>query len=416
MTVLVERYSSLGGTMINGAGPLHSFFNLWKAFPGVEKKQVVRGIPQEIVDKMIEAGGSFGHVEMEQGYKYDSVATLIDREVFKAVALKMIKEAGIKLLLHTLMADVVKENNDLKGIVVESKSGREAILAKTTIDTTGDADVAFKSGVKCTIMKRAAGMPFGMTNVDLKRAVEFFEKKNILTALALADKGSDHDNIIRIAFELRKLEDFREFMKKWPLWGGPLTVSQHEDDLSFINIANTKPIDAVDVEAMTMAEMELREQVTELAGLLKQHIPGFEKAYVSWTPIQFGVRQSRIVHCEYDLSIEEIVEGRRFSDEVALYAFHDMAPKIMVKEGKAYGIPYRALLPKGVENLLVAGRLITTDFKAHQSTRNTVSCMAQGQAAGTAAALCSKMNVTPRALDTNFLRKALFEDGVYLGD
>lgn len=249
-----------------------------------------------------------GHVEMEKGYKYDSVATIIDREVFKAVAFKMIKEAGINLLLHTLMVDVVKEGNALKGIVVESKSGREAILAKTTIDTTGDADVAFRAGVRCTIMKRSAGMPFGMTNVDLKRAVEFFQEKDMLSELGHGDKGSDRDNIVRIGFELRKLEVFRKFMEKSAMWG-PLTVSQHEDDLSFINTANTKPIDAVDVGEMTRAEMELRRQVMGPAELLKKHILGFERAYISWTPIQFGVRRSRILDCEYDLSLEEIVEG-----------------------------------------------------------------------------------------------------------
>ena len=149
---------------------------------------------------------------------------------------------------------------------------------------------------------------------------------------------------------------------------------------------------------------------------MKKHIPGFEKAYLSWTPTQFGARRSRIVDCEYDLTLGDIVEGRRFDDEVALYGFHDMAPEIMIKEGKAYGIPYRALLPRGVDNLLVAGRLITTAHKAHQSTRNTVSCMAQGQAVGTAASLCSRMNVTPRALDIKILRETLVKAGVYLGD
>ena len=415
-TVLVERYGHLGGTMINGAGPLHSFFNLWKAFPGVAKKQVVRGIAQEIVDRMVEAGGSLGHVEMKQGFEYDSVATIIDREVFKTLAFDMFKEAGVNLLLHTFMVDVVKEANSLKGIIIESKSGREAILAKTTIDTTGDADVAFRAGVKCHIMKRSAAMPFGMANVDLKRAVAFFREKDMLTALAHGDKGSERDDIVRIGFDIRKLDAFNEIIEKIAYWGGPLTMSCHENDLGFINVTNTRPINAVDVGDITRAEIELREQVMGMAELMKKHIPGFEKAYLSWTPTQFGARRSRIVDCEYDLTLGDIVEGRRFDDEVALYGFHDMAPEIMIKEGKAYGIPYRALLPRGVDNLLVAGRLITTAHKAHQSTRNTVSCMAQGQAVGTAASLCSRMNVTPRALDIKILRETLVKAGVYLGD
>jgi len=414
-TVLIERYGTLGGTMVNGAGPLHGFFNMWKAFPGAEKVQVVQGIPQKIIERLIEAGGSLGHVEMEKGYTYDSVATIIDREMFKSVAFRMIQEAGVKLLLHTLVVDVVQDRHDLKGIIVESKSGRQAILAKMTIDTTGDADVAFKAGVKCHIMKRSAAMPFGMTNVDLKRAVAFLQEKNMLTDLAQADKGSEHDDIVRLGFDIRKLDAFSEIIKKIAYWGGPLTISYHENDLGFINITNTVPVNAVDVDDMTRAEIELREQVVGMAEMMRKHIPGFEKAYLSWTPIQLGVRRSRIVDCEYDLSLKDIIEGRRFNDEVALYSFHDMAPQIMVKDGQAYGIPYRALLPKGVENLLVAGRLITKAHKAHQSTRNTACCMAQGQAVGTAAALCSKMNVKPRSLDFKLLQDVLKKDGAYLG-
>jgi hypothetical protein len=414
-TVLVERYGNLGGTMINGAGPLHGFFNTWKAFAGVEKKQLVRGIAQEIIDRMIDVGGSLGHVELARGYDYDSVATIIDREVFKAVAFEMFKEAGIRLLLHTLVVDAVLEGGSVTGIIVESKSGREAVLANTTIDTTGDADVAFRSGVKCHVMKRAASTPFGM-NVDLKKAVEYFKDNRLLTELAHADKGSDHDDIVRIGFDLGKLDAFDEIIKKINFWGGPLTISCHENDLGFINITNTKPVNAVDIDQVTQAEMDLREQVMDVAAFLKQHIPGFEKAYLNWTSSQFGARCSRIVDCEYDLSVEDIVEGRRFHDEVVLYGFHDMAPEVMVKNGGAYGIPYRSLLPRGVDNLLVAGRLITQAHKAHQSTRNVASCMAQGQAVGTAAALCCMYGVTPRMLDTNILRKTLIKDGVYLGD
>ena len=126
------------------------------------------------------------------------------------------------------------------------------------------------------------------------------------------------------------------------------------------------------------------------------------------------MRRTRVVECEIDLSIEDVEEARRFEDEVALYGFHDMAPRRVIKDGGHYGIPYRALLPKGVDNLLVAGKLITTDWTAHMSTRNTVSCMAQGQAVGTAAALCARQQVTPRQLDVELLRATLRKDGAFL--
>ena len=415
-TVVVDRYGYLGGTLINGAGPLHSFFNLYKAFPGAEKKQVVKGIPQEIVDRLVQAGGCFGHIEQEEGYTYDSTATLVDREVFKGVIFEMMEEAGVKILLHTMIVDTVMEGNVVKGLIIESKSGREALLARVVIDTTGDADVAERAGVRCinTYPDAQVGMPFGMANVDISKATRFLNDNNMITQTAYADKDGADGNIVRIGFELKKMEIFKDYMDQHGIWG-PLTVSMHENDLSFINCTNIKPLDAIDVEEITRAEIELRKQVIKMADLLRKNIPGFEKSYISWTPIHFGVRRTRIVECEHDISIDEITNAARFDDEVALYGFHDCAPRIMIKAAGYYGIPYRALLPKKVEGLLAAGRLITSNWEAHMSTRNTVSCMAQGEAVGAAAALCKKYNVTPRELDVQLLRRSLREQGVFLG-
>lgn len=121
------------------------------------------------------------------------------------------------------------------------------------------------------------------------------------------------------------------------------------------------------------------------------------------------------MECEYDLSPSEIENCARFDDEVALFGYHDSTPRIVIKNAGFYGIPYRALLPKKVEGLLVAGRLITTDLIAHNSTRNKVACMAEGQAVGTAAALCAKQGLRPSSLDVELLRNKLKEDGAYLG-
>jgi hypothetical protein len=152
-----------------------------------------------------------------------------------------------------------------------------------------------------------------------------------------------------------------------------------------------------------------------LAKMLKEHIPGFENAYISWTPVCVGIRYTRVIECGHDMSLEEIVNGKRFDDEVMLYGFHDCAPRIMIKDGGYYGIPYRAFIPNGVEGLLVAGRLITSVWEAHMSTRNTVSCMAQGQAVGTAAALAAKSGVSVRELDVPLLRDTLKKQDVFLG-
>jgi len=415
-TVLIERNGFLGGTMLGGAGPLHSFFNLWKAFEGVEKIQCVKGIPDEIIKRLMSEGGCFGHLETEIGYNYDSTATVVHWEICKGVFFDMMNEEGVKLLLHTMITDVVKEGDSTQGVIIESKSGREAVLAKVLIDTTGDGDLAFHAGAGWlnTHPDAHAGMPFGMANVDINKAVAFFQENDMLTQLVHAPKEDDTDNVVRLGFDLKKLPAFREYMDKYGLWG-PLAVAHHVRDMSFINTTNISPLDALDVEEITRAEVELRKQVMTMSEMLKAHIPGFENSYLNWTPVHFGVRRTRIIECEHDITIDEIVNGVKTEDEIARYGFHDCAPRIMIKNGDCYSIPYRSLLPKKVENLLVAGRMITTDWEAHMSTRNTVSCMAMGQGAGTAAALCVKECVPPRRLDVKKLQKVLKEQGVYLG-
>jgi 2-polyprenyl-6-methoxyphenol hydroxylase-like FAD-dependent oxidoreductase len=415
-TILLDRYGFLGGSMLNGAGPLHSFFNLYKAFPGAKKVQVVRGIPQEIIDRMVAAGGSPGHLEQDKGGSYDSVITLIDWEIFKGVIFDMMEEAGVHVLLHVTAVETIRDENRVKGVIIEGKSGREAIYAHVVIDTTGDGDVAAKAGAKFIKQHGTTkvGMPFGMTNVDMPRLVKFLEENNMVNQLIHADKGSTVDDIIRLGFELKKIPLFKEYMDTTGMWG-PLGASLHEYNYNYINGTSIPNVDATDTEILSKTEITLRRQVMTLSRMLKEHIPGFEKAYLTWTPVCVGVRYTRVIECEHDMSLEEIVNCRRFDDEVMLYGFHDCAPRIMIKNGGYYGVPYRAFLPKGVEGLLVAGRLITSTWEAHMSTRNTVSCMAQGQAVGTAAALASKSGVNPREVDRSVLRKILEKQNVFLG-
>lgn len=415
-TMLIDRASYVGGSMISGAGPLHSYFNLFKAFPGVEKKHLIRGIPQELIERLEKMHASYGHLEQDRGGNYDSVITLVDWEQFKDVALTMLEEAGVSILLHTQAAAVTMDGDRITGVIIESKSGREAIRAKVVIDTTGDGDVAAMAGAE--FVKKhdttSVGYPFGMMNVDMRRLVAYLEENNLVTQLIRGKKDGD-DDIIRLGFDLKKDPRFTDFMAKNGMWG-PLGFSYHHNNYGYINTANKRYVDATNNEAYSKALIELRHQVMEMSRMLIAYIPGFENAYVYWTPHNLGVRYTRCILCEHDLSVEEIVNCTRFPDEVFLYGFHDSAPRIMIKDGGYYGFPYRALLPKKIDGLLVAGRLVTSDWDAHMSTRNTASCMAQGEAVGTAAALCAEEGVLPRALDVDRLRDRLRRNGVYLGD
>lgn len=414
-TILIEERGYIGGTLVNGAGPLHSFFNLYQGWKGAGKTQLIFGIAQEIVDRLTERRGSLGHLEQVTGGNYDSAITLIDWEAFKALAFEMLEEAGVRLLLHTSAAGVIREKNTVKGVIVQGRSGRSAIRAKVVVDTTGNADVSALAG--CSYVKRhettSAGMPFGMMNVNMKMLTAWLKEKDLITQLIEGDKGSHTDSVIRLGFDLKRVPAFTKIMEETGMWG-PLGYSFHENEFTYINATCVKNVDATDTEELTMAEIKLRRQVNLLSGMLKQHIPGFKNAWLSWTPDSAGIRLTRIVECGHDMTTEEIQEGKRFEDEVFLYGFHDCAPKIRIKDGKWYGFPYRALVPERMDGLLAAGRCLTGTWEAHMSTRNTVSCMAQGQAAGTAAALCAKENIAPRMLDPQKLRKTLKEQGVFL--
>ena len=414
-TLLIEHNGFIGGTLVNGAGPLHSFFNLYNAYPEAGRHQVVQGIAQELVDRLKARRQSPGHMEMKKGGNYDSVITLIDWEGFKALALEMLTEAGVRLLLHTDAVAVKKDGERLTHVIIQGKSGREAIAAKVVIDTTGDADVAELAG--CLTEKRhhttSVGMPFGMRNVDMKRLTAYLEEHDLITQLVLGEEQDPDNHAIRVGFDLKRVPEFTQYLTETGIWG-PLGFSLHEGEFTYINGTSVRNVDATDTIALSDAEVKLRMQVATLAQMLIDHIPGFENASICRTQDKIGVRLTRIVECEHVLTLDEIVDGTRFDDEVFLYGFHDCAPRITIKDGKWFGFPYRALVPLKVDGLLVAGRCVTREWEAHMSTRNTVSCMAQGQAAGTAAALAARTGVLPRALDTDALRRLLREQKVFL--
>jgi hypothetical protein len=147
--------------------------------------------------------------------------------------------------------------------------------------------------------------------------------------------------------------------------------------------------------------------------LFRKYVPGCEKAFMARTAPSLLIRRGRQIVCDYDISIDDVVGAEHFDDDVFVYGFHDNAPRLQVKNGGTYGIPYRALLVKGLDNMYVSGMMITSDHDAHMSTRNTVSCMGQGQASGTAAALCAAKNCDSRELAYGDLRSTLEKDDVY---
>jgi len=412
-TVLVETKGYTGGVAVEGGTALHSFFNLWKGFPGVQKRQVVKGIPQEIIDRLMRVGGCTGHAEMLAHYDYDSACTAIDTEMYKLVTMQMLEEAGVTVWVNTFLAGAIQSGSRLTGVIAESRSGREAIYARAFVDCTGFGDLAAHAGAKYTEPNDyAVANSMGIGNVDIEKMCEFLKSKNSLVQFARGRRSGKDDQIVRFGGESVSFsEEFNAEARKLGL--SMITTTVHDNYMMFIKLNLQMPVSPTHRDESAKAELELRKRQARAIELMKKHVPGCERAFIARTSPSFSTRRGRLIACDYDVTLPDILQARHFDDDVFVYGFHDSAPRLKVGGGGTYGIPYRALRPAGVENLLVAGMMITSNHDAHMSTRNTVSCMGQGQAAGTAAALCAAKNCGTRELAYADLRKALVKDNVY---
>ncbi|HPU06283.1 MAG TPA: FAD-dependent oxidoreductase [Thermogutta sp.] len=411
-TALIEAKGYTGGTVTEGGTALHSFYNLWKAFPGVEKRQVIRGFPQKIIDRLLSLGACSGHAEMEKGFNYDSVCTAIDTEMYKLVTMEMLAEAGVEMFLNTMVVGAIRDGNRLLGAVTESRAGREAFFAHSFVDCTAYGDLAAFAGADFTEPNDyAVANSIGLANVNVEKYYEFLESHDALTELARGLRSGQDGQIVRLEGRLVNLpEDFRR--EATEIGMSTVTTTVHDNYFMFIKLNLKLPVSPTNRDAVTWAELELRRRQARAVELFRKYVPGCEKAFIARTAPRLNIRRARCIRCDYDVTREDVLEGRHFPDEVFVYGFHDMAPRYQIKDGGTYGMPYRALCVSGLDNLWCAGMLITSDYVAHMSTRNTVCSMAQGQAAGTAAALCAQQKLTMRDLPYKLLRQTLEKDDV----
>jgi hypothetical protein len=413
-TAVIEVKGYPGGTATEGGTALHSFYNLWKAFPGVKKRQVVRGIAQEIIDRLAKVGGTSGHAEMSEGYDYDSVCTAIDTELYKLVTFEMLDEAGVFVCVNTLLTGAIMDGSRIQGAITESRSGREAFYAKSFVDCTAYGDLAAYAGADYIEPNDyAVCNSIGVANVSVEEYHEFLTSHDALTQRAEGVRSGKGGQIVRL--DGRTVNLPAGFVREAARIGmSMVTTTVHDDYFMFIKLNLKMRVSPTNRDEVAKAELELRKRQLKAVELFRTYVPGCEKAFIARTSPRLNIRRGRLITCDYDISHEDVVEGRHFDDDVMVYGFHDSAPRLQVKDGGTYGIPYRALRVAGIDNLLAAGMMITSDHRAHMSTRNTVSCMGQGQAAGTAAALCADRNCGTRELRYSHLRQALEKGGVYL--
>jgi hypothetical protein len=388
-TALIESKGYVGGIAAEGGCGLHSFFNLWKPF-NVEKRMVVRGIPEEFIQRLYQAGGCSGHNETIMRPEYDSDTLCVDVEIYKFVALSMLREAGVQVLLNTMAVDVVKEGSRIVGIVTSSHQGSEAVMGKIFIDSTGYGDICARAGARYAEPNDYSVVnSMGVGGIDIDKYYAFLKDNGVLFEYARGPRSGRTNQIIRVDGSWAKIDPkLGEAVKDLGMSG--VTTTLHDNYFMFIKVNFQMPVSPSNRDALADAEFELRRRQLASLELLRKTVPGASDAFIARTAPTITIRRARCIECDYDISLEEVVNCTHYPDEVYSYGFHDSAPRIQLKGGKTYGLPYRTMLVKGLDNLFAIGMMITSDHEAHMSTRNTVSCMAMGQASGTAAALCVK--------------------------
>lgn len=386
--LVIENYGFLGGMWT--AGMVNPFFDY-------ENKG---GICREIVEKI---------EEQKMGIQNGPEMWGFDIETMKNILDEMLLSAGVHILFHTLFADVVMEKNEIKGVVVENKGGRTVYLADIVIDCTGDGDVAARAGAPFEIGNEKSEVQpmtlmFRMSNIDYIQDYYKFPHNEDNELIHMLDSGLERKGIKDYPFNYR-----RPCVLRMP--------GEHTAICQSIHIRNRS---AVDPEELTKAEIEGRREVQRFVKLLKNTLPQFENIQLDTTGPHIGIRESRRIIGEYVLTEKDIEQQKRFEDGICVATFWidihqtdglDQEKQTGYALQPSYQIPYRCLVPLKVDNLVVAGRCISGSHLAHASYRVTGNCVAMGQAAGIAAALCVKLKKIPRELDGREVVKKMEKDG-----
>ena len=354
-----------------------------------------------------------------------SLSHALDAEMFKYVADVLVQEAGVQPLLHRLCVAPIMDNGILRGVITESKSGREAILAKRVIDATGDADIAARGGAPVHKTPKeemmAASVMFSMTGVNKLRFMEQIK------ADPQTYKDWTGDGEWSITTTGKEDEMFSPFLRK-PFkqavaaglipsslttiagtWG---TVSD-QGDLTYLNLIHLPQIDGTDPADLTRGEMEGRRQAIHAVAALKRFMPGCEDAKLRNFGMTLGIRDTRKIDAHYNLTAADVREQARFEDSIGIFPeFIDgYGLLILPTTGRYFHLPYRSLVPKGVGNLLVTGRAIGGDKISHAAVRNMMCCAVTGQGAGVAAAISLRTDQPFDVLDVAAVQQELQRQG-----
>lgn len=365
--LLVERYGHLGGLATGGL--------VIELTPYSDDGDLVlKGFAQEVSQALEDEGCA------RRRPAGGRTSILFDPEALKYVYLKLAQEAGVRFLLHSWVAAVVTGEHTLEAIVTESKSGRQAVRGKVFVDASGDADLVAWSGAPFEVGEHhiGIGLVARLGGADWTRYQEFLNEDPA---------------------------EWKRFVEEYRGSGGiGGAVMAWRDDVVWNN--NGVPGDGLDVKDLTRVEVTLRQKMWDYWRFYREHVPGFENSFLLDTASQIGVRETRLPLGHYHLTMVDIDGGRSFTDSIGV-------GNLWTGPGR-YDIPYRALLPQGVSNLLVAGRCISADHQATDVTRTIPVCMVTGQGAGVAAALAARAGSATQEVDLSTLQAELLRQQVNL--
>jgi ribulose 1,5-bisphosphate synthetase/thiazole synthase len=409
---LLERFGCFGGniTVVGVEG---------FAWYRHEKTVEAGGIAFEFEERAKEMGAA---VPESQSLSYE-----LDSEGFKLVADRLVEEAGVHPMLHRQFAAPIMDGNTIRGVIVESKAGREAILAKRIVDATGDADVAHRAGAptfKTPLEEmQAASVMFHLAGVDKAAFLEgvkgdpqtYADWSNSTWHMETSGKEDEmFSPFLGKPFAQAIAEGLMPADLK--TIGGTWGAAHDSGELTYMNLIHLNECDGTNPSSLTKFEMEGRRQTLAAIEVLRKYTPGCADARLRNFGMSIGIRDTRKIDAVYNLTENDVRNECRFDDCIGIYPeFIDgYGVLILPTTGRYMHIPYRALLPKKIENLLVAGRAIGGDKIAHAATRNMSCCVVAGQGAGVAAAVSAKDNVHLAEVDHHKVASELARQKVRL--
>ncbi len=383
--LLVERWAMLGGMWT--AGLVNPFF-----------QSTNHGFIVDELIRRLDAAGAWRR--WRKSYTFTP-------SVLRRVLEEMMLRAEVEVLYYTLAVDTIVEDGCVRGVVIESKAGREAVLGKVVIDATGDGDIAARGGCPYEIGRNDDGLVQPMTLMFEVRGASHFSAQPNATSLWDAMADAIEANSLGIDMPVPRSN------------AAPWFIALPGGDRSAVQTTHVYRLNPLDPAQLTRGTMDARHQIDDIVKILR-HVAGFEQVELVTDAPSIGIRESRRVSGLYRMDQEDLSAGREFPDAVATCSFpvdiHEPAPGSTGQSRtkavmKPYELPYRCLVPKRMDGLLLAGRCISGSHEAHASYRVTGVCMATGQAAGVAAAWCVRLGTQPRSVEGPRLRSALAERG-----